>query len=62
LSLDCDDGQVWCSLEVLQDGNIETDKLLYNLSQKKKLFDDHLWVSLKDHILVDFLEYKDYGV
>ena len=45
LSLDCDDGQVWCSLEVLQDGNIETDKLFYNLSQKK-LFDDHLWVSL----------------
>lgn len=45
MSLDCDDGQVLCRMEVLEDGNIETDKLFYNLTQKK-LFDDHLWVSL----------------
>ncbi|XP_063448038.1 polycystin-1-like protein 2 [Mytilus trossulus] len=45
LSLDSEDGKTWRSVDVLDENHIETDTLFHNLTQKK-LFDDHLWVSL----------------
>lgn len=45
LSLNSEDGKTWRSIDVLDDNGVETDVLFFNLSQRK-LFDDHLWVSL----------------
>ena len=45
LSIDSVDGKTWCDLDVLDADCVETDTLFFRLSQKK-MFDDHLWISL----------------
>ncbi|VDI59821.1 Hypothetical predicted protein [Mytilus galloprovincialis] len=45
LSLKSEKGLLWCSSNVFNEDEVETDTLFYNIS-RRKLFDDYLWVSL----------------
>lgn len=45
LSINSEDGKTWRSLDALDAENVKTDTLFFSLSQKK-IFDDHLWISL----------------